>query len=232
MFRRFSVLLIVFGITTILASCQTAKDLYGSGPITLAPKVKEFVDKYTKEGQTNVIAVRTDGRYAYVSYCDALNCAGGGEEGEALYSCESKGGKCWIYAMNGYVVWKGPVTVAGRWGSTGGSGLKSRSDDNICFFAVDAKINPPKWDTLSKYKKYVDEANRRGLTINNCLMYVNIKKTAPEQPSSVSIPTKAKQPTNADTLEERLAQLKKLLDKGLITPDEAAEKRKKILNSL
>jgi len=35
-----------------------------------------------------------------------------------------------------------------------------------------------------------------------------------------------------DTIEERLAKLKELLDKGLLTPDEAAAKRKEILNAL
>ena len=34
------------------------------------------------------------------------------------------------------------------------------------------------------------------------------------------------------SIEERLAKLKKLLKKGLLTPDEAAAKRKEILNSL
>ena len=174
MFRRFPVLLIVFAITTFLASCKTAEDFYGSGPITLAPKVKEFVDKYLKEGQTNVVAVRTDGRYASVSYCGALACSGGGEENEALYNCESKGGKCWIYAMDGYVVWKGPVTVAGQGGAAAAKrsgGLGQYSSKIICIYAIDRKGSIPKWNENSWMRLYADEAKRRGLTVADCLKY-------------------------------------------------------------
>lgn len=130
MFRRFPVLLIVFAITTFLASCKTAEDFYGSGPITMTPKIKKFVDRYTKEGQSNVVAVRTDGKRAHAAWCGALACSGGGEEFLALDGCESKGGKCWIYAMNGYVVWKGPVTVAGQGGETMAATQLSSPDSN------------------------------------------------------------------------------------------------------
>jgi|TARA_B100001964_G_C13945623_1_gene470981 DNA-binding HxlR family transcriptional regulator len=38
--------------------------------------------------------------------------------------------------------------------------------------------------------------------------------------------------TSASTLEERLSNLKKLEQKGLITKEEAQQKRKKLLNEL
>lgn len=40
------------------------------------------------------------------------------------------------------------------------------------------------------------------------------------------------QPKTTATVERRLGELRNLIDKGLLTPDEAAEKRKEILNSL
>ena len=57
--------------------------------------------------------------------------------------------------------------------------------------------------------------------------------TIPTQTKSATTPTvKTSQPKDSVTVEERLAKLKKLLNKGLVTPDEAAEKRKEILKGL
>jgi len=55
-----------------------------------------------------------------------------------------------------------------------------------------------------------------------------------KQTVAVSLPPKSAQlPMNsASSVQERLKQVKRLLDKGLITTDEAAQKRKEILNSL
>ena len=52
--------------------------------------------------------------------------------------------------------------------------------------------------------------------------------------SSVSLPQKLAQLplSSAPSIQERLKQVKRFLDKGLITTDEAAAKRKEILNSL
>jgi len=92
----------------------------------------------------------------------------------ALDSCESKGGKCWIYAMNGYVVWKGPITVAGQGGATAaklGEGLEKYSDKIICKFAIDRTGQTPKWNEGSWKRFNADEAKRRGLTVADCLKY-------------------------------------------------------------
>ena len=71
-----------------------------------------------------------------------------------------------------------------------------------------------------KYKNpdYVEEAKRRGIGAENCASSVPVVKTP--------------QLNVSGKIEERLTKLKELLDKGLLTPDEAAEKRKEILNSL
>lgn len=52
-----------------------------------------------------------------------------------------------------------------------------------------------------------------------------IQRAIPRTTSATKSPTK-------QTSEKRLEELKKLLDDGLITPDEAAKKRQEILNSL
>ena len=71
-----------------------------------------------------------------------------------------------------------------------------------------------------KYKNpdYVEEAKRRGIGAENCASFVPVVKTP--------------QLNVSGKIKERLTKLKELLDKGLLTPDEAAEKRKEILNSL
>ena len=54
------------------------------------------------------------------------------------------------------------------------------------------------------------------------------------KPTPTATPPVVKTPQRqgGGTIEERIAKLKELLDKGLLTPDEAAENRKEILNSL
>ena len=51
-------------------------------------------------------------------------------------------------------------------------------------------------------------------------------------PTATSPAVKTTQRQGGGTIEERLTKLKEFLDKGLLTPDEAAGKRKEILNSL
>ena len=101
--RRIVPLLLVFTITVLLATCKTAEDFFGSGPLTLTPKIKTFVDSYTEGKHPAVVAVREDGKYAYVVYCDGADCSGGMEL-QAVDEFESKGGKCWIYGYNGFKV--------------------------------------------------------------------------------------------------------------------------------
>ena len=42
--------------------------------------------------------------------------------------------------------------------------LVKMSDENICNIAVASNINPKIWETSFHFKKYVDEAKRRGLS--------------------------------------------------------------------
>ena len=67
--------------------------------------------------------------------------------------------------------------------------------------------------------------------------HVDLPKPAatvsPIPTQTVTTPTvKIPQPQGSGSVEERLSKLKNLLDKGLLTPDEAAEKRKEILKGL
>jgi len=79
---------------------------------------------------------------------------------------------------------------------------------------------------------YVEEAKRRKLMSSDCNKYLDIKTATPEKPSSTTATTKASQPTKDGNFKKRLRELKKLVDEGLITPDEAATKRKEILKEM
>ena len=109
--------------------------------------------------------------------------------------------------------------------TTGGSG----QDDS----SIASKTNKVIYDGLKyEHPDYVDEAKRRKLMSSDCNKYLDIKTATPEKPSSTTATTKASQPTKDGNFKKRLRELKKLVDEGLITPDEAATKRKEILNSL
>ena len=66
----------------------------------------------------------------------------------------------------------------------------------------------------------------------DCKKHLGIKTATPEKSSSPPTTKKASQPATSGKIDKRLRKLKKLVDDGLITPDEAAEKRREILNSL
>jgi len=112
-----------------------------------------------------------------------------------------------------------------------GYAKRPRSDEDVCNFAIDHSSKPLKWDMLYA-EEFVDEAKSRGLTLDACLKHLDIKTATPEKPSSTTATTKASQPTKDGNFKKRLRELKKLVDDGLVTPDEAAAKRKEILNSL
>lgn len=102
------------------------------------------------------------------------------------------------------------------------SGMGYYTDEVVCKFAIYAHGDTPTWDN----NRYVPEAKRRGLTLEDCLKYVARK------PDSQPDTTKASHSSNTGTIEERLAKLKELLDQGLLTEGEAASKRKELLQGL
>jgi len=134
---------------------------------------------------------------------------------QAVDECESKGGKCWIYGYNGFKVWNGPVTVRQSRKSVG-----SYTDEDVCQFSIDHSGQALKWDTTNP-SKFLDEAKRRGLTLDACSKY----KATGAATTTTSAP-------NKKSIEKRLRELKKFVDEGLVTPDEAAEKRKEIIKGI
>jgi hypothetical protein len=115
----------------------------------------------------------------------------------------------------------------------------------LCQFALSAG-SPPKWD--AERAEYVSEAKRRGFSVRDCLKHAGRTvaetkpKTKPLQaeqkfitpaPSSLEKSTVRKPDKPQDkTIEARLKKLQGLVEKGLITEDEAAKKRQAILEGL
>ncbi len=110
--------------------------------------------------------VSEDGRRYGYSYCSA----GVGGCGSSVFfkvkeSCEKRSGvNCYIYAENGFVVWKGPVTIGGVHGNR----IAGFSDNVICNFATVVNASGRAWETRERYLPHVAEAKKRGLTLETC----------------------------------------------------------------
>ncbi len=147
----------------------------------------------------------------------------------AFKSCEKVRSKyeqlsdspCEVFAIGNKILWKGPT-----------SGTKSpllMAEGSLCSLAIDSSSDAPKWDSRTRLSMYVKEAKGRKLTVADCSKHLNIKVATPAAPAASATPPRS--PSKA-SMEKRLRELKKLLDGGLITPDEAAQKRKEILQRL
>ena len=86
-----------------------------------------------------------------------------------------------------------------------------------------------RWTYQLHRQDYVKEAKRRGISLSDCrkALGMTLEKTKVE-PRSSKVPP-AETSTGAG---QRLRELKKLLEEGLITKEEAAAKRKEILKNL
>ena len=107
---------------------------------------------------------------------------------------------------------------------------RNLNDKAICSSATTAAGD---WDLKIQYKKYLDEAKRRNLTLKDCSALTGRSApTATITATSSSQSSMSSQKDKLDTVEVRLKKLKKLEDAGLITGEEAAEKRKEILRDM
>ena len=84
-------------------------------------------------------------------------------------------------------------------------------------------------DVLTGFPVLGEDVMHIPLRLKSELKQLLIKET-----QTLKLPPMRNKPVQkaGGSIEERLAKLKKLLEKGLLTPDEAAAKRKEILNSL
>jgi hypothetical protein len=106
-----SLTICIFSLFFLLTGCKTAQEFAGSGDLVLHPQVKEFVDKITKS--EGMVAVAYNGNYAYGRGCPEMHgCVSGGFDAASLIElCEKGAPRCAMYSEEGFVLWKGNVTV-------------------------------------------------------------------------------------------------------------------------
>jgi hypothetical protein len=214
---------IVFG----LSACVTNT---GSGPITLSSNVLRGYEEFKnlKGFKTpSFFAVSEDGQSYGYSFCPMGQCNDNGDM-VALSGCVNRSKKkCKIFADDTWILWK---DASGRRITLqeASKGLSSEvtvpphsgmTDKAICSMALSSKEID--WDNKADYQLYVNEAKRREFSIQKCAE-ISGRSDVVETPTDNS----------TNSIEERLENLKSLLEKGLITKDEAAAKRKAILEGL
>ena len=152
-----------------LVGCKTESDFYGEGPLNLSSNTQSYFDKYKSSGGPGYFAINQENGRVGWSYCRGGpdNCSSNQTAHMiAINACQRGGGTCKIYARGNKVVWRGPVTVGGSPVSRGATNAKS--DEVVCAFAVDYAVEPFTWSTHSEVIKYVAEAKRRGLSLEDC----------------------------------------------------------------
>jgi hypothetical protein len=116
--------------------------------------------------------------------------------------------------------------------STPQSVASPTNNKQLCDRAIQARL--PVWEAKTYWRIYANEAKSIGLTEQQCARITG--RFSEEQiHRSASVISPPKNDTKADTnsdVEQQLLKVKDLMEKGLITPKEAAQKRKEILGRL
>ena len=208
----------ILAAVLILGSCKTVKEFAGEGPLVMTPNIKEFVDRMTSNNQ-GIVAVAYNGRYAYAYGCSSgPQCAPDAYDPVAVIKkCEEKAPRCGIYAEDGFVVWKGSINVSGASRPT----PASLSAKDLCEKSLANVSDSSAWETSRSGT--AEEARRRGFSYTDCRRHAGYANDLPKAGAS---------PSENKTVQNRLKKLKDLLDKGLITPDDAKKKRDEILKNL
>ena len=110
--------------------------------------------------------------------------------------------------------------------------IENASNKQLCAIALQQRN--PKWDASLRYQRYVGEAERRNLTEQQCARITGrFSEEQIRKAASVISPPKNDATGNPNyDVEQQLLKVKDLLAKGLITAEEAKQKRKEILGRL
>jgi hypothetical protein len=102
--------------------------------------------------------------------------------------------------------------------------MLGRSNPAICGFALEqdqsSKYENPRWEDDPTFRKYVDEARRRGFSAHSCAARFGWPGAQSDQVRS-----------KVGGVEYKLTKLKTLYDQGLITHHTYEEKRRQILEA-
>ncbi len=168
MTKTFKILMIVL-VGSVVAGCQTAQDRFGKGPLTITKSVQNGFEKYKGVPGGSYFAISLDGRRYGYSYCAAGPDACHSSPGSLAVNVCQRGSSspCKVYARGHFVVWDGAVTVGVPSASQGAS-PSAKSDDVVCGYAVDYSGDEAKWHTSAEFAGFVEEAQRRGFTVEKC----------------------------------------------------------------
>lgn len=226
-------MLVLLLAAMVLSACQSNT---GSGPITLSPDVLRGYQRFKEDINGTHFYVTKDGRgYAYM-YCDVGPCV---KNASGLSFCYKRNKReCKLFARgHGKIVWKHssgrPVTLQEVSGGRKSIPQATKSPDfsrftdvNLCYSAL--HIGRTEWDSTAAVASHVQEAKSRNLTPQKCTELIYHPKAKINTSSSTSNTNDEK----SEDIQLRLEKLKSLIDKGLITEEEAAQKRKEILEGL
>lgn len=99
-----------------LSACQSAKS-GGGQPITLSRWAEEYFNQYKRSDGPREFAIAVDGSYAAYNYCPAGQSACVYLSPSPQQRCEGTSGKtCKVFAIDGEIVWDGPVTYESQTG--------------------------------------------------------------------------------------------------------------------
>jgi hypothetical protein len=102
--------------------------------------------------------------------------------------------------------------------------ILGRSDPAICGFALEqdqsSKYETPHWEDDPTYRKYVDEAKRRGFSAHSCAAMFGWQSAQSKHVQN-----------RVGDVEHRLTKLKTLYDEGLIAQPKYDEIRQQILEA-
>ena len=213
----------------------------GSGPITLSPGVSNFYkENYLKKPGPEVFVVSKDGRFANYIFCGdgPGNCRSPIAVGVISDKCKERANaECYIFDENGYVVWDGPVKYANIANNSNSPQQNTLSERTLCALTTQIINDARAWETvksssmtqsgskqgLAQFQAYIAEAQSRGLTPVKCSEILD------DEPATTK--TNA-QPSPASNVEESLETIKRLLERGLISEEEAKQKRVEILEKI
>jgi len=107
--------------------------------------------------------------------------------------------------------------------------FKGWDDVRLCRVALTA--NHGRWETSTSFLQYVEEAKHRGLSITACRTKMDAATSSSDNQAATG---GSPESTSGElqTIEEKLRNLQSLLSDGLITEEEAAITRQKILDDM
>jgi len=216
-------------LVAALTSCQTVQLEVGKGPIPLSSRVTTAFEKYKNLSGPGLFIVSPNGRTWGYSYCGDGSgaCQNNPVHFDVASKCEKASGqKCYVFAERGFVVWDGKVTFnSTEIPRRSATVTQSRSDDTICKFATKLNGSTREWEDASFHAMAIaiEEAKARGLTIEKCANILGDARTT-QAPSH-----EPQGKDNLESVEKSLETVQRLLDRGLVSKEEADKKRSEIL---